>query len=110
MTLRQTVQLVLSIVERRRGLIGLPFGVSLAIAGATEIASALTLGVFPKALTTTRDQVELLRENNIVSENAIAKGRTFAGLGIDPQGIEAIAPAYLVRFRKTGQYASSRTA
>jgi uncharacterized protein YbjT (DUF2867 family) len=110
MTLRKAVQLVLRIVERRRGLIGLPFGVSGAIAGATEIASALTLGVFPKALTTTRDQVELLRENNIVSENAIAKGHTFDGLGIDPQGIEAIAPAYLVRFRKTGQYASSRTA
>ena len=110
MTLRKAVQLVLRIVERRRGLIGLPFGVSLAIAGATEIASALTLGAFPKVLTTTPDQVELLREDNIVSEKAIAEGRTFAGLGIDPQGIEAIAPAYLVRFRKTGQYAPSRIA
>jgi uncharacterized protein YbjT (DUF2867 family) len=108
MTLREAVQLVLRIVERRRWLIALPFGVSRAVAGVTEIASAATLGLFPKALTTTRDQVELLRYDNIVSESAIAKGRTLAALGIDPQGVEAIAPAYLTRFRKTGQYAASR--
>ena len=108
MTLREAVQLVLRIVERRRGLIGLPFGVSRTVAGATEIASAATLGLFPKALTTTRDQVELLRYDNIVSEPAIANGRTLAALGIDPQGVEAIAPAYLMRFRKTGQYAATR--
>jgi uncharacterized protein YbjT (DUF2867 family) len=108
MTLREAVQLVLRIVERRRWLIALPFGVSGGVAGATEIASAATLGLFPKALTTTRDQVELLRYDNVVSEPAIAEGRTLAALGIDPQGVEAIAPAYLVRFRKTGQYAASR--
>jgi hypothetical protein len=108
MTLREAVQLVLRIVERQRWLIALPFGVSRAVAGVTEIASAATLGLFPKALTTTRDQVELLRYDNIVSESAIAKGRTLAALGIDPQGVEAIAPAYLTRFRKTGQYAASR--
>jgi uncharacterized protein YbjT (DUF2867 family) len=108
MTLREAVQLVLRIVERRRWLIGLPFGVSRTLAGTTEIASAATLGLFPKALTTTRDQVELLRSDNIVSEPAIAKGCTLAALGIDPQGVEAIAPAYLMRFRKTGQYAASR--
>ena len=78
--------------------------------GQLPVSSPLTLGAFPKVLTTTPDQVELLREDNIVSEKAIAEGRTFAGLGIDPQGIEAIAPAYLVRFRKTGQYAPSRIA
>jgi NADH dehydrogenase len=108
MTLREAVQLVLRIVERRRWLIGLPFGVSRTVAGATEIASAATLGLFPKAMTTTRDQVELLRHDNIVSEPAIANGRTLAALGIDPQGVEAIAPAYLMRYRKTGQYAASR--
>jgi NADH dehydrogenase len=63
--------------------------------------------VFPKALTTTRDQIELLRRDNLVSPGAIEAGRSFQGLGIDPQGVEAIAPAYLWRFRKTGQYASS---
>jgi NADH dehydrogenase len=108
MTLREAVQLVLRIVERRRGLIGLPFGVSRLMAHATEIASAATLGVFPKALTTTRDQIELLRADNVVSASAISERRTLAGLGVDPRGVEAIAPAYLARFRKTGQFAASR--
>jgi len=31
-------------------------------------------------------------------------------LGIVPQGVEAIAPTYLYRFRKTGQYGASRLA
>jgi len=109
MTLREAAQLVLRIVERRRFLVGLPFGVASLVAGATEIASAATFGRFPKVLTTTRDQVELLRGDNIVSEKAVAEGRTLAGLGIDPQGADAIAPAYLTRFRKTGQYAAGRT-
>ena len=31
-------------------------------------------------------------------------GLTLDGLGIQPQGIEAIVPAYLVRFRRAGQF------
>ena len=110
LTLRETVELVLRIVERRRALVGLPFPVSRFLAGSTEFASALTLGLFPAALTTTRDQVELLRNDNVVSAEAIAQARTLAALGVEPQGVEAIAPAYLYRFRKTGQYAPSRFA
>ena len=44
---------------------------------------------------------------NLVSAGAAEQGRTLQGLGVTPQGLEAIAPAYLYRFRKTGQYASS---
>ena len=40
LTLRETVELVLRIVERRRGLVGLPFPVSRFLAGSTEFASA----------------------------------------------------------------------
>ncbi len=110
LTLRETVELVLRIVERRRVLLGLPFSASRLIAGGTEFASALTFGLFPQSLTTTRDQVELLRADNVVSASAIAEGRTLAGFGVEAQGVEAIAPAYLYRFRKTGQYAPSRLA
>ena len=92
---------------RRPALIPLPFGLARLMAGGTEVASALSLGLFPKALTTTRDQIELLRHDNLVSPAAVAAGLSFEGLGIAPQGVEAIAPAYLWRFRKTGQYASS---
>ena len=110
MNLRQIVEYVLQSVERRRALIRLPFGVSRVLARGTEIASALTLGVFPPALTTTRDQIDLLRADNLVSAGATAEGRTLQGLGIAAQGVEAIVPSYLYRFRKTGQYASSRPA
>jgi NADH dehydrogenase len=57
----------------------------------------------------TLDQVELLRVDNVVSQAAIAEGRTLQGLGIEPETIEAIVPSYLWRFRKTGQF-RSRTA
>ena len=110
MTLRQIVEFVLQTTERRRALIPLPFGVSRILAQGTEIASALTLGLFPEALTTTRDQIALLREDNLVSPAALAEGRTLQGLGIAAQGVEAIAPSYLYRFRKTGQFASRRPA
>jgi NADH dehydrogenase len=110
MTLREAVEFVLRVVERRRALVGLPFNLSRLMAGATEIASGATLGLFPAALTTTRDQIELLRADNVVSQEAIAEGRTLAGLDIVPQGVEAIAPAYLGRYRKTGQYAPNRPA
>ena len=47
---------------------------------------------------------ELLRRDNVVSPEAIEQGRTLAGLGIDPAAFEVIAPTYLWRFRKTGQF------
>jgi uncharacterized protein YbjT (DUF2867 family) len=107
MTLREVVECVLQTTGRRRALIPLPFGVSTALARGTEIASALTLGLFPAPLTTTRDQIELLRHDNLVSSAAVAEGRTLEGVGIEAQGVEAIVPSYLYRFRKTGQYASN---
>jgi len=104
LTLRQIVELTLHIVERRRGLVALPFPVARLLAWSTEVASALSFGKFPQSLTTTRDEVELLRGDNVVSAAAIAEGRTFHDLGVNAQAIEAIAPSYLYRFRKTGQY------
>jgi NADH dehydrogenase len=52
----------------------------------------------------TPDQVELLKRDNIVSEDARRDGRTLEGLGITPESIAAIVPTYLWRFRKTGQF------
>jgi NADH dehydrogenase len=56
-------------------------------------------------LTTTRDQVELLRSDNVVSAAAVAEGRDFAGLSVIPRGVDTVLPAYMSRFRKTGLYA-----
>ncbi len=110
MSLREIVEFVLRTTGRRPALIDLPFGVAGLIAQATEIASALSLGAFPETLVTTRDQLELLRHDNLVSRAAVEQDRTLRGLAIIAQGLEAIAPAYLYRFRKTGQYASSGAA
>jgi NADH dehydrogenase len=52
----------------------------------------------------TPDQVELLKRDNVVSEEAKGEGRTLEGLGITPESMEAIVPTYLWRFRKTGQF------
>jgi len=52
----------------------------------------------------TPDQVELLRHDNVVSDDARRAGRTLEGLGIIPESIEAVVPSYLWRFRKTGQF------
>ena len=110
MTLRQAVELVCRTAERRRILVGVPFGPASMLAGATELASKISFGLFPKALTATRDEIALLRSDNVVSAEAIAAGLTLADLGVAPQGIEALAPSYLVRFRRTGQYETSRLA
>jgi NADH dehydrogenase len=110
MTLREIVAFVCRTTDRRRALVAVPFGVARLMAQGTEIASALSLGMFPNALTTTRDQIELLRHDNVVSQGAVDAERSFQGLGIVPQGMEAIAPGYLWRFRKTGQYASAGAA
>ena len=46
----------------------------------------------------------VLRRNNVVSEQAIREGRTLTAFGIAPAAMEVIVPAYLERFRKTGQF------
>jgi hypothetical protein len=52
----------------------------------------------------TRDQVELLRRDNVVSEEARRNGATLEGLGITPHPVSEIVPSYLWRFRTAGQF------
>lgn len=100
-TFKELMQYVLATIERKRLLVPVPFFVAKIQAGLLQF--------MPKPLLTP-DQVELLRTDNIVSERAIAERRTLAGLGIEPEPIEAIVPSYLWRFRKTGQFRTQRTA
>ena len=99
-TFKELLQYVLATIERKRLLVPVPFF-------AAKIKAAL-LQYWPKP-PLTPDQVELLRVDNVVSEAAKAEGRTLQGLGIEPEPLEAIVPAYLWRFRKTGQF-RNRTA
>ena len=96
LTMREIMEIILATIERRRLLISLPFGLAK--------LQALFLQFAPGPLKLTPDQVELLRSDNVVSHTAKAAGLTLEGLGIVPDSLEAIAPQYLWRFRKYGQF------
>ena len=70
--------------------------------GLAKLQASL-LQLMPKPLLTT-DQVELLRNDSIVSDAAKREGRTLEALGVDRVTMAAIVPSYLWRFRKTGQF------
>jgi NADH dehydrogenase len=94
-TFKQLMQFVLATTQRRRLLVPVPFAVMKLL--------AMILQFLPKP-PITPDQVELLKADNVISENARREGRTLEGMGITPESIEAIVPTYLWRFRKTGQF------
>jgi NADH dehydrogenase len=108
MTMRDVMEFTLATIQRRRLLAPLPFGAAAALGSVTELLNKLLLGILPAEFVFTADQVELLKRDNLVSEQASAEGRALAGLGIAPESIESIVPTYLYRFRKTGQYADQR--
>ena len=109
-TFRELLAYICQVTGRSRMLAPLPFGVASLMARGTELAAFLSLGLFPHMLQMTRDQVELLRRDNVVSPQAQASGRTLEGLGVTPETYEAIVPAYLARFRKTGQFEAPKLA
>ena len=93
---------------RKRMLAPIPAGLAYYPAMLSEVANGLALGALPSMFQLTRDQLKLLGSDNVVSPQAQADKRTFAGLGIQPQSLEVIAPTYLYRFRKTGQFDRTR--
>jgi NADH dehydrogenase len=92
---KELMEFILATVGRRRILLPIPFGVMK--------MQAAVLQLLPKP-PITPDQVELLRYDNVVGDDAKRAGRTLEGIGIIPESIEAIVPTYLWRFRKTGQF------
>ncbi len=107
-TLRRVNEFVLKVTQRQRRLVPVSFERAKLLAVVTEALTKLSLGLYPEMLRITKDQVELLHIDNVVSPQAIAEGRTLAGLGIQPEPFETFVPTYLYRYRKTGQFASSR--
>jgi NADH dehydrogenase len=98
LTFRQLMQFTLDTIERRRALMPLPFPLAGLMASVLQFAPGAPL---------TPDQVELLRTDNVVSDEAKRDGRTLDAFGVTPDAIAAIVPTYLWRFRKTGQFSSS---
>ncbi|MBI1385411.1 MAG: NAD-dependent epimerase/dehydratase family protein [Rhizobiales bacterium] len=100
LSFRQLMERVLAYSGRERMLMNVPFWL------ARLKAAALSLLPNPPI---TRDQVRLLAVDNVVSADALAQGRTLAGLGIDkPMAIETVVPEYLERFHPKGQFARYR--
>ena len=103
-TFKELMEYICHVTQRRRALVPVPFGVMRYPAAVTETADRLLLGLFPKTLLMTRDQLTLLERDNVVSAEAVAEGRTLQGLDNEPRAIESIVPNYLYRFRKHGQF------
>lgn len=102
MTFRQILEYILAETGRSRPLVPLPFAVA-------ELQGRI-LEMLPFRPLLTRDQVLMLRTDNVVSEAAKAEGRTLEGLGITPESVEAIVPTYLYRFRRAGQFEREKAA
>lgn len=98
-TLRELMQTMLKVVHRRRLILNVPFWIARLMGFGFDMVQAVLMGLIENKVLT-RDQVRLLRKDNVVSEGA--KG--FADFGITPTNMGAILPDYLWRFRPSGQY------
>ena len=97
---KELMEYILQVIRRRRILVPVPFAAAHALGLMGEIAGKLPF-VQPFL---TRDQVELLKRDNVV--NANGEGHPgLADLGIDPETVEAVVPNYLARYRRRGQFA-----
>ena len=95
-TFRALLEMLLAETRHHRLLLDIPFGIA--------SLQARLMSLLPNA-PLTADQVELLKQDNVVSSGAL----TLDALGITPTPVEAILPTYLDRFRRGGWYARERT-
>lgn len=100
-TLRELMQRMLRVIERRRIIINLPFWAGSAMGATLDLGSSLTGGLVTNSLLTA-DQVKQLGSDNVVAPDA--KG--FDALGLAPTDMDAVLPGYLWRYRPSGQYAA----
>lgn len=94
-TFRQLLELTLAATRRKRLLVPVPFWL------ASALGSVLQCLPVPPV---TRDQVELLKRDNVVSPGA----KTLADLGIQATPLEIILPSYMDKFRLGGRYAGGQ--
>lgn len=92
---KELMELLLSTIGRKRMLVGLPFGLARLQATFLELLPQPPL---------TRDQVTLLRQDNVVAPDALS----LRDLGIEPTAPEAVIPTYLDRYRPGGRFGRVR--
>ncbi|RVV97389.1 complex I NDUFA9 subunit family protein [Mesobaculum littorinae] len=99
-TFRELMQHMLTVVQRKRVLLPIPFWMARIMAGGFGLIRKVSLGLIREPLSS--DQVANLRRDNVVGDGVM----TLADLGITPTALEAVLPDYLWRFRPSGQYAA----
>lgn len=97
LSFKQCLQTMLKVISRSRPLVHLPWAIASLIGNVTSLIPFIDPPL-------TEDQVELLKSDNVVSDQAKSEGRDLAGMGITPKAVETILPTYLVHFRPSGQY------
>ena len=103
LSFKQCLEEMLQVIDRNRLLVPVPFGPARFLGRVLELVP-----LFKPMLT--HDQVVLLENDNIVSQQAVEEGRSLAGLGIQARSTEAILPSYLWRFRPQGQFTRNKPA
>lgn len=98
-TFRALMERMLVVIRRRRLIVALPWWLARLQAGILDQVQALSGGLLANSLLT-RDQVKMLRHDNVVAPGA--KG--FADFGIVPIEMEAVLESYLYSYRPSGQY------
>ncbi|MCB1330067.1 MAG: complex I NDUFA9 subunit family protein [Maritimibacter sp.] len=99
-TLRELLHYMLEVIQRRRVIVNMPFGLARFFAWWFELWQKLSGGLIKAPLTV--DQVRNLALDNV----AAAEAKGFDDLGIDTVAMAAVLPDYLYRFRDSGQYAA----
>lgn len=99
-TFKALMEFVLETIGKKRFLIPVPWFAANMMGFGGELSGALP---FVKPFLT-RDQVENLKNDNVVSEDATG----FEAFDIRPETIEAIVPTYLAKYRKYGQFYEKR--
>jgi NADH dehydrogenase len=97
---KELLQFIMKTTGRRRLLLPIPFLAAHGMGLLGEILGKLPF-VVPFL---TRDQVVLLRRDNVVGEAEAGLG-TIEDFGVERESVESIVPGYLVRYRKGGQFA-----
>lgn len=97
-TFRELIEQMLDVINRKRGIANIPFPIA--------TLQGKILGLLPNA-PITADQVEMLKTDNVVSEDAKAEGRTLADLNVTATALASVLPNYLYVYRDKGQYAEN---
>lgn len=92
LSFKELMEIILESTGRKRLLLPIPLNIMK--------FSAIFFSLLPRPLLT-RDQVEMLKANNIVSENALG----LSDLNISATPIEAVVNTYLHRYRRHGRLA-----